>query len=264
MPEAVVSAVKLGDLMQLQDFYQPDMPLQAIAQLAARHAQPKILEWCYAQGWVHPQESFNDQFFFAATHGASSAIFEVLVDHGWDLNAHWTEVGGDTLTSAILSDQYDFAKWLLEHGHVATPREGMYDPEYCLSSIVRGDSTSIEMLRLLLDHGIDAKDTGASIAAADEGNLEALRLLLDYGIDIEDRNMVGYPFDEDRDEPDESQGTALYRACRQGHLECVELLLDRGADAQAKDDGGTSCVEVAKKRGHEDVIGLLQERGVLV
>jgi ankyrin repeat protein len=66
--------------------------------------------------------------------------------------------------------------------------------------------------------------------------LEALRLLLDHGIDLEDRCMIGYPFDDDRDEPEESCDTALYRACRQGHFECVELLLGRGADLKTKDD----------------------------
>ena len=79
---------------------------------------------------------------------------------------------------------------------------------------------------------------------------------------VEDREMCWYPFDDDRDEPDESRGTALYRACRQGNLECVELLLDRGANAQASDDGGTTCVAISKMRGHQDVVKLLEERGV--
>ena len=115
---------------------------------------------------------------------------------------------------------------------------------------------------LLLEHGIDVDGSGVGIAAAEEGNVEALRLLLDYGVHLEDRNMAWHSFDEDQDEPDESQGTALYRACRQGHIECVELLLARGADVQAKDAGGISCLNIAKERGHQDVVRLLENSGV--
>jgi ankyrin repeat protein len=106
---------------------------------------------------------------------------------------------------------------------------------------VHGDMASIDMLKLLLEYGINMKNTGVGVAAADEGNVEGSRLLLDYGANLDDRDMSWYPFDEDRDEPHESQGTALYRACRQGHGECAELLLARGADAQAKDVAVNIC-----------------------
>jgi ankyrin repeat protein len=92
------------------------------------------------------------------------------------------------------------------------------------------------------------------VEAADEGNVEALRLLLDHGLNIEDQDMSWYPFNEDEDEPYESQGTALYRAYRQGNVECVELLLERGADPLAKDLEGTSCLDIARQRGHDDVV----------
>jgi hypothetical protein len=127
---------------------------------------------------------------------------------------------------------------------------------------VCGETGSIEMLMLLLAHGISPEETGVGNAAADEWNLGALRLLLDHGVDIEDRSMIGYLFDDDGDEPEESCGAAIYRAGRHGHFDCAELLLDRGADQKAKDDGGTSCVGIAKKRGHQDVVELLEERGV--
>ena len=261
LPEAVLSAIRSGDLTQLQELHRSDMSLDQIAQQAARDKQPQILEWCYAQGWAPPPESLNNRFFLAALTGASPAIFQVLVDHGWDLNAHESEACGDALASAVMDGYYDFAKWLLEHGHRATPHDPVHGPS-AISTTVRGEMASIEMLKLLLDYGFELKESGAGVAAADEGNLEALRLLLDHGVDTEDREMWWYPFDDDNDEPSESQGTALYRACRQGQLECVRLLLDRAADAQAKDDGGTSCIGIARKRGHQDIVELLEERGV--
>lgn len=260
-PDAVLSAIQSGDVTQLQNLRQSGTSLDDIAKQAAQHKQPQVLSWCYVQGWEPPRKSNNHPFFLAALYGASPAVFQVLVDHGWDLNAHESETLGDALASAVMWGQYEFAKWLLEHGHRATPHDPMYG-ECAITATVSGDWASIDMLKLLLDHGCDLKDSGAGIEAADKGNLEALRLLLDGGIAIEDREMLGYPFDDDRDEPEESQGTALYRACRQGRLECVQLLLDRGADAQAKDDGGTSCMAVAKKRGHQAVAKMLEERGV--
>jgi ankyrin repeat protein len=262
LPEGVLSATRSGNVAQLQDVFRSGMSVEMIAREAAEHSQPAILEWCFAQGWEPHRKSYNDQFFLSAATGASPAIFQMLIDHGWDINGHETEACGDALACAVMTGDYDFAKWLLEHGHRATPIDPYHGPS-SISATVRGDTASIKMLKLLLDHGHDLSETGAGIAAADEGNVEGLRVLLDAGIDTEDRKMLGwYPFDEDKDEPYESEGTALYRACRQGHLECVKLLLDRGADAQAKDDGGTSCLSIAKKRGHQDVVKLLEERGV--
>lgn len=260
LPEAILSAIADGDITQLQTSFQTNMPLEEVAKQAARDKQPDVLEWCYSQGWYPPPESLNDNFFIAVLDGMSPAIFQVLFNHGWDSNAHESEACGDALASAVISGEYECAKWLLEQGHRSTPHDPMHG-ETAITSTVRGNSASINMLKLLLEHGIDLDDEGAAVAAADEGNLEALKLLLDHGVDLEDCQMMWYPFDVEYDEPEESQGTALYRACRQGHLECVKLLLDRGANAQAVDNGNTSCLDIAKKRGHHQIVQLLQSRG---
>jgi hypothetical protein len=262
LPEAVLAAIDSGDVTQLQPLYNlnPTISLEKIAQTAAEHVEPEILEWCFTQGWAPPPESFNGDLFFAAISGASPAIFQILLDHGWNFDAHDSESCGDTLASAIMNEDYEFTKWLLEHGHRVTPHDPIYGPS-ALSTTVCGPTASIKMLTLLLDHGIELKNSGAGIAAADAGNLEGLKLLLDRGVELEDREMWWYPFGEDADEPARSQGTALYRACRQGRVECVKLLLDRGADAEAKDDGGTSCIDIAGRRGYIGVVKLLKERG---
>ncbi|KAF2872291.1 ankyrin repeat-containing domain protein [Massariosphaeria phaeospora] len=259
LPEAVLSAIKSGDTSRIDDLYKSNISLAAIADEAASHAQPCILGWCYTQGWTHPRESFNSHFYICAM-GGGIPIYQVLVDHGFDLKGHYTETCGDALSAALSSGDCDVVKWLLEHGHEATPSDGMHGSPSVWET-VRADTPSLDMLKLLLEYGFDLKENGDGIGviAADEGNLEALKLLLDRGVDVEDREMGGYPFDEERDEPEESRGTALYRACRQGHVECAKLLLDRGADARAKDDGGTSCLGIAKKRDHEDVVWLLEE-----
>ena len=119
------------------------------------------------------------------------------------------------------------------------------------------------MLKALLDHGFELKKYGAAIAAADEENLEALKMLLAHGgFDVDEVVMWWYPFDEDRDEPGESEGTALYRACRQGYVECAALLLEHGADPKAKDLGGISCLQITRERENEDAVELLLSKGV--
>lgn len=256
-----MSSIKSGNLASLKDHYDSSTSLNDIARQAARYAQPQILSWCYTQGWTPQSPSLNDQFYIDAIDGASPAIFQVLLDHNWDINAHEIESVGDALACAVMSGNYEFAKWLLEHGHRSTPHDPMFG-ESAVVTTVRGETASMDMLELLLEHGIVVKGLGVGIAAADEGNTEGLRKLLDYGVGVEERDMYWYPFDEERDEPESSEGTALYRACRQGRVECVKLLLDRGADAYAKDEGGVSCLEIARRRGHEDVVKLLEDRGV--
>ena len=260
LPDANAFAIASGDVTRFKDLYQSNMTLEEIAKCAAEHGQPQIMQWCCDQGWRPPRESFNSEFFSFAVSGASPAVFQILIDHGFDLNAHENEFHGDALACAVMDGDYNFAKWLLEHGHRSTPNDPYHGPSG-ISWTICGDRADQKMLKLLLDHGHDLENSGAGVAAADEGNVEALRLLPDRGLNIEDQDMSWYPFDEDKDEPYESQGTALYRACRQGNVECVELLLERGADPLAKDLEGTPCLDIARRRGHEYIVQLLEDSG---
>jgi hypothetical protein len=140
VPAAVLSAAKSGDLAQLQDLYQLGMSLEEIAKQAAKYKQPHVLEWYYGQGWIRRAEPFNNDFFIWA-----AAIFQVLVGHGWDLNAHYTETCGDALACAIEGGEYEFVKWLLEHGHDSTPSESLHGA-YAIIATVCGETASIEML----------------------------------------------------------------------------------------------------------------------
>ncbi|KAJ8113538.1 hypothetical protein OPT61_g4349 [Boeremia exigua] len=261
LPAAVFTAIQAGDVEQLKILYNPNLALNDIAIHAAKAKRPQILEWCYAQGWKTLPESLNDDFYVAAMCSSSTDIFQVLLNHGWEINKHKTETLGDALSSAAMYGEYDFAKWLLEHGHEVNPCEPMHGGCSIIATLV-GYHASTDMLRLLLDHGFKLDGYGAAAAAADEGNVEGLKLLLAHGgFDIDERNMLWYPFDDDVDELEDSEGSALYRACRQGHLKCAELLLDHGADPSATDIGGISCIEIAKVRGHADIVDLLKSKG---
>ena len=109
LPAAVASAIASGDLTRLKDLYQPNMALEGIARHAAQHRQPQILQWCYDQGWSPPQKSLNSAFFTSAVTGKSPAIFQILIDHGFDLNAHENEAHGDALACAVMCGDYELA-----------------------------------------------------------------------------------------------------------------------------------------------------------
>jgi hypothetical protein len=75
------------------------------------------------------------------------------------------------------------------------------------------------------------------------GRVEVVRLLLDNGADVNGGTFI--------------IGTPLVVAAGEGHTEVVRLLLERGADICFKADGGTA-EEFARKRGHQDIVDLLQ------
>ncbi len=113
----------------------------------------------------------------------------------------------------------------------------------------------------MLDHGVQLDETGAAIAAAETGNLEILELLLERGGSaLLDETAIWWMV-TDRESID-CEGTPLYRACRAGIKDVVEFLLDRGADGTSTDKVGRSCLDVAKVGGHQDVVKLLEERGI--
>ncbi|KAF2002430.1 ankyrin [Amniculicola lignicola CBS 123094] len=260
LPEAVVSAITSGDVNRLNDVYQPnDMTLEDIATHAAYHGQPSIMEWCCNQGWRPPRESFNSKLVSCAVYRASSSIFQILIDNGLDLNAQQNEYHGDPLATAVISRNYNFAKWLLEHGHRPRPSGGLFDTDDAIIHTVIADRADQEMLKLLLDHRHDLENTGAGVVAAEEGTVEALRLLLDRGVNIEERRRVT---DYRGEEPHDTEGTALHHACKEGIEECVLLLLERGANPLAKDLEGRSCLDIARECiNHEYIVWLLENGG---
>jgi hypothetical protein len=51
--------------------------------------------------------------------------------------------------------------------------------------------------------------------------------------------------------------TALHRAIRNHHVEVVRRLLKAGADPRLLYDGGTSCLDLAKQAGDDEVVELI-------
>jgi ankyrin repeat protein len=79
-----------------------------------------------------------------------------------------------------------------------------------------------------------------AITAARRGDVAALRRVLER-----DRNVAHHP------EP-------LHFAAREGHLGAVQVLLDAGADPDVVGISGENLITVARDRGHEMVVELLE------
>lgn len=69
------------------------------ASKAAEYSHPKILKWCFSQGFTLPEESYEHPFHMAACWSQSTAVWQVLLDNDFDLNRH--EVGGTPLSHRI-------------------------------------------------------------------------------------------------------------------------------------------------------------------
>lgn len=266
--EAVASAIVSGDVAQLETLYQPYTALNEMAKHAARHGQPQILQWCCAQGWRPSrdaciQSSIGNYFTFDM---ASSAItiFQILVEHGMDIKqrAGW----GDVLHLAILFDRYEFAEWLLEHGHPPKARGVPEEPDAFMQTICSGGGNR-KMTQMLLDHDYELDGLKAGVKAAEWGNADGLKMLLDHGVDIEERDVSSFQNAQDddddlhealKDAPYNPEGTALWHACRKGNDDCVALLLERGADPRARNQKGVSCIDIARHRAHNDVVRRLR------
>ena len=164
--DQLINAAAVGDVERMNTLYDPsssDSPatIIKIAREAARKGQPDILQWCFDKGFKAPPESFNNDFYHAACAGRSPACFQVLFNHGFDLNAHESEYMGDALVEATREGDVEFTRFLLEHGQDPNSHRTVYPGELeALTYPIAFEHRSLEILELLLDHGAEMKETG--------------------------------------------------------------------------------------------------------
>lgn len=89
-------------------------------------------------------------------------------------------------------------------------------------------------------------DPPAHIEAASNGEVQLLRKLLT---------------DENKNEVDDFNRTALQHAVWQGHLDCVEVLLEKGADTNIRNKYETTAGFIAISNDRADILLLLLDAG---
>ncbi|RNJ56637.1 hypothetical protein D7B24_007001 [Verticillium nonalfalfae] len=180
-----------------------------------------------------------------AAHHNNLELFELLLDHGADMNA--IQADGITALHTIVQLNYlDLAKSLLRRGVNA---DGGTVHKAIHYAVMEGRT---EMVKLLLDSGVGIESTDAlgNTAlgwAAKNGNTDLIRLLLDRGADHAAVNVNGT--------------TALHIVSQNGHTDCVRLLLEHGANPAAADSIGITPLHFASRHGHPDAVRLLLRHG---
>lgn len=116
-------------------------------------------------------------------------------------------------------------------------------------------SSSIPLLKALLDAGAELKHRSALPIAAGEGRIDAVLYLLDRGAVLDE-----IPDNNDILENSRELGVknALCRAAWEGQAAVVKLLLERGADASVRDTNGKSALELAEIGGHSACVDILR------
>jgi ankyrin repeat protein/truncated hemoglobin YjbI len=140
------------------------------------------------------------------------------------------------------------------------------------------DGGSVAATALLLGSGADARTCGGRLltSAANQGSIELVRLLLDHGAEAADAESLG-PVGTDRtigellvalgfdlNAPIRDQETPLTRSCRadkREHPETVAALLALGADPNAPNAKGRTPLAVATSAGFGETVALLRAAG---
>lgn len=269
LPASLKAACISGDLSEATSLYHEFVRTHPLAKasilfqmavLSAKNSHPSILTFCFSEGLIINPDLFNDPLVYAACDAGSTSVFEVLLEHGMDVDKY-LEIGGSPLVSACYAGNVELANFLLDHG--ADPNTGYILGHYeALIWAIVGPRASPELVKLLLARGTMVKGTGSLIAAAEHGNLEALRLLVEHELkngacDLEEVQEYG---EEDSRKLDD-QGTPLYKGAAKGHLKVVDFLLEKGADPKFRDRKGRSVMDIAVENGHQDIAKRIRDVG---
>jgi ankyrin repeat protein len=188
--------------------------------------------------------------------------------------------GRTPLCMAASASRVDIAAILIAHGAnvndgslayaVANKSNAMVDFLLSKGAVPSGDAmveavadNQPEMARFLLSKGADVNSKGVEVFGAEPGvddpevvgdrpllvaianhNLEMVRFLVANGAKVNTKGLFYYP---------------LGLAAANGDKPIVEFLISNGANPTAKDRGGESALDLAKRNGHQDIVGILEK-----
>jgi len=183
-----------------------------------------------------------------------------MLAHGWDVNDNEGHTG-DALMMAIRFSRFPLAEFLLRNG--ADPNRNWSSGGnfiMALGRICSSENAPLDLVRLLLEKGADAREGAALLAAASAdggGRADILELLLQEsaGAALIDEIPASVQYDDVLDA--DHWGTPLHGAAAKGNPKCIELLLAKGANKEIRNGAGRTPRETAEKFGHSECARLL-------
>ena len=219
-----------------------------ILYLAALQGSVRFVEILLSLGAdvnFHVADEFGQTALFAAALGGNVEVVGTLCDRGADVKT--TDDFGQTVFSVAL-EKRNMAVFLvlLKHGLKSNVMPAEAE---CISALnAASKSGNVELIHILLDHGIDVNAVdedghSALFFACQSGTVQAVQMLLSHGAD--------------RSITDRHGQTALFAACRGGSTDVVEELLEKGVNLDARDHQGQNVLFLVAQRGTAAVARLL-------
>lgn len=190
--------------------------------------------------------------FTAAFHGKLEAV-KLLVKYGADINAK-NNNNGTPLIYATINLHEDVIRFFLANGADVNVRDKLlytvlsWPAIRALSGPEKGIKKNLRIMQLLVNYGADINEKNPQgetllfdVSVAPKKYLD---FLINNGIDINKKNIYGE--------------TALFEPTLLGKNEVVLYLLRRGADPQITNIYDESPIDIAKSRGHTEILNNLQ------
>jgi uncharacterized protein len=151
------------------------------------------------------------------------------------------------LACAMMRDEP--VKLLVDLGADVKAKNGVEWPVFLSAA----SAVSCDVLALLIEKGADPLvsingQTALHRAMLNEANAVGnAKFLLDLGININSRDSMGW--------------NALDKAALDNLVEATKFLISKGAEANHVDSRGMTALQVARERGYEEIVSLLENAG---
>ena len=204
-----------------------------------------------------PASSGRSSVFVAIEKGMCEVV-RAVVKKGFDLATERISAESNAVAPlhiAVMYDQQQMIRLLLELGADANAREQDLGASPLITAILHRNQTAVEML---LGAGADPTlrcFTGRSplCVAAEVDCCGAIPLLVQQcGVSVNETCTYA-----------EGSGAALHIAASHGHSQAVWQLIKLGADVNRLDSAGLTALQIARTQQSSSIIDLLTQRGRL-
>jgi ankyrin repeat protein len=169
---------------------------------------------------------------------------KAVIEKGADVNYAIPPDGTTPLMEMIKQFETDIVKMLIEKGANVNAVDKNSRGAFWLAC----DSQNINIIKLLVDNGLDLKSAGGRegfVHSAFLGNIEIIKFLIEKGADVNAKNGHGI--------------TAPIMAVMGSKTGVVKFLIEKGADISIKDPSGKTAADYAASSGNKALIELLKK-----